>query len=84
MIFRLAATYILSLACLAGGAALGQSAEDSSAKSPSFSRPVEKNALDLFAWSDTCNVYVVRDGEAGLQDGPTRDRFWFRRVGHEF
>jgi len=65
MIFRLTAAYILSLVCLAG-AALGQTTEDSSAKSPSFSRPAGKIAPDLFAWSDTCNVYVVRDGEAAL------------------
>lgn len=30
-------------------------------------RPVEVGTnLDLFVWSDTCNVYVVRDGDAAL------------------
>ena len=29
--------------------------------------PVGPNfATDLFLWTDTCNVYVVRDGEAAL------------------
>ena len=32
----------------------------------SFSRPTAKNAPDLFAWTDTCNVYVLRDGDAAL------------------
>jgi len=32
----------------------------------SFSRPVAKSDRDLFLWTDTCNVYVLRDGDAAL------------------
>ena len=32
----------------------------------SFSQPDAKAQPDLFAWTDTCNVYVLRDGEAAL------------------
>ena len=32
----------------------------------SFSRPDAKAQPDLFAWTDTCNVYVLRDGDAAL------------------
>ena len=31
-----------------------------------FSRPDAKGQPDLFAWTDTCNVWVLRDGEAAL------------------
>ena len=37
-----------------------------SAFAASFSQPAAKNAPDLFAWTDTCNVYVLRDGDAAL------------------
>jgi glyoxylase-like metal-dependent hydrolase (beta-lactamase superfamily II) len=37
-----------------------------SAFAASFSRPTAKNAPDLFTWTDTCNVYVLRDGDAAL------------------
>jgi glyoxylase-like metal-dependent hydrolase (beta-lactamase superfamily II) len=32
----------------------------------SFARPTAKDAPDLFAWTDTCTVYVLRDGDAAL------------------
>jgi glyoxylase-like metal-dependent hydrolase (beta-lactamase superfamily II) len=32
----------------------------------SFSRPAARSAPDLFTWTDTCNVYVLRDGDAAL------------------
>jgi len=32
----------------------------------SFSQAAAKNAPDLFTWTDTCNVYVLRDGDAAL------------------
>jgi glyoxylase-like metal-dependent hydrolase (beta-lactamase superfamily II) len=67
MTFPLAAMYLASLACLAACAAAGQSAKDNAGKSlSSFSHPAAKNASDLFTWTDTCNVYVVRDGDAAL------------------
>ena len=31
-----------------------------------FSQPDAKAQPDLFAWTDTCNVYVLRDGDAAL------------------
>ena len=31
-----------------------------------FRQPAAKAFPDLFAWTDTCNVYVVRDGDAAL------------------
>ena len=31
-----------------------------------FSQPDARAQPDLFAWTDTCNVYVLRDGEAAL------------------
>ena len=32
----------------------------------SFSQPDARAQPDLFAWTDTCNVYVLRDGDAAL------------------
>ncbi len=32
----------------------------------SFRQPDAKAFPDLFVWSDTCNVYVIRDGDAAL------------------
>ena len=37
-----------------------------SAFAASFSRPAAKSVPDLFLWTDTCNVYVLRDGDAAL------------------
>ena len=34
--------------------------------SASFSLPDAKNHPDLFAWTDSCNIYVLRDGDAAL------------------
>ena len=31
-----------------------------------FSQPDAKAQPDLFAWTDTCNIYVLRDGDAAL------------------
>ncbi|MCX7420855.1 MAG: MBL fold metallo-hydrolase [Planctomycetia bacterium] len=36
------------------------------AASGSFRQPDSKAFPDLFVWSDTCNVYVLRDGETAL------------------
>src|SRR6266568_4803965 len=51
-----AAVRVLAIASLAGAQTFAAS----------FSRPDAKNAPDLFAWTDTCNVYVVRDGAAAV------------------
>ncbi len=32
----------------------------------SFSRPAAKTLPNLFVWTDTCNVHVLRDGDAAL------------------
>jgi glyoxylase-like metal-dependent hydrolase (beta-lactamase superfamily II) len=32
----------------------------------SFHQPDARNLPDLFVWTDTCNVYVLRDGDAAL------------------
>src|ERR1051325_3401191 len=32
----------------------------------SFSQPDAENYPNLFVWSDTCNVYVLRDGDTAL------------------
>src|SRR5512137_1010362 len=42
---------LCSLTCLAG---------------PAFRQPAAKTIPDLFVWTDTCNVYVLRDGDAAL------------------
>ena len=34
--------------------------------------PDAKALPDLFVWTDTCNVYVLRDGDAALLDRPGR------------
>src|SRR5436190_21320857 len=31
-----------------------------------FSQPDAKAQPDLFVWTDTCNVYVLRDGDAAM------------------
>src|SRR5258706_3343636 len=31
-----------------------------------FSKPLGRGAPDLFGWTDTCNVYLLRDGDAAL------------------
>src|SRR6187455_655992 len=31
-----------------------------------FRRPDPANHPDLYVWTDTCNVYVIRDGESAL------------------
>src|SRR5438874_1033450 len=31
-----------------------------------FRRPDPANHPDLYLWTDTCNVYVIRDGESAL------------------
>ena len=37
-----------------------------SAESPGFEQLKTASGLDLFRWSDTCNVYVLRDGDAAM------------------
>ncbi len=31
-----------------------------------FSQPAPKTNPDLFVWSDTCNVYALREGDSAL------------------
>ena len=33
---------------------------------PGFSRPAAESFPNLYAWTDTCNVYLLRDGDAAL------------------
>ena len=37
-----------------------------SASGARFSQPAAKDEPNLFAWTDTCNVYVLRDGDAAI------------------
>lgn len=36
------------------------------ASAASFAQPAPKTLPDLFVWTDTCNVHVLRDGDAAL------------------
>ncbi|HZE96566.1 MAG TPA: MBL fold metallo-hydrolase, partial [Planctomycetota bacterium] len=36
------------------------------AGSAGFHRPDPQNLPDVYVWTDTCNVYVVKDGDAAL------------------
>lgn len=49
-------------------AARPQTAEaaETADRSPRFLQPDPKGFPDLFLWTDTCNVYVLRDGDAAL------------------
>ena len=47
------------------------------AESPGFEQLKTASGLDLFRWGDTCNVYVLRDGDAGNAYRPWR----WQRVG---
>ena len=38
-----------------------------------FRQPDPANHPDLYVWADTCNVYVIRDGEAALLIGVLRN-----------
>lgn len=49
---------------LATGSAVAQQKPDVS--KPGFRQPDPKALPDLFVWTDTCNVYVLRDGDAAL------------------
>jgi glyoxylase-like metal-dependent hydrolase (beta-lactamase superfamily II) len=58
----LSAAVWLLLGCCVGGAA-----EPPASPAPQrFSQPDPKHRPDLFVWTDTCNVYVLRDGDAAL------------------
>lgn len=57
---------------------LAQSSQPQPRPGPGFAQPDATAFPDLFVWSDTCNVYVLRDGEAAvlidLGDGSVLDR----------
>ncbi|MDA1016991.1 MAG: MBL fold metallo-hydrolase [Planctomycetota bacterium] len=40
--------------------------ENPSVSTSSFRQPDAKMLPDLFVWTDTCNAYLLRDGDAGL------------------
>ena len=48
------------------------------AQAAAFGRPDPTNHPDLYSWTDTCNVYVLRDGESAILidigDGSVLDR----------
>ncbi len=54
----------LTLALLATGSAAAQ--ENPATSKPGFRQPDLKAQPDLFVWTDTCNVHVLRDGDAAL------------------
>ena len=69
---------VLTLYATAQTQALQEQSEKSPPQTPSgFAQPDAKAFPDLFLWSDTCNVYVLRDGEAAvlidLGDGSVLD-----------
>ena len=58
----LAGLCLVALSATGSAAAHGQSVASKS----SFRQPDPKAHPDLFVWTDTCNVYVLRDGDAAL------------------
>ena len=56
----------LSVCMLAVIAATWLLAVDAHGESPRFEPLGTASSLDLFMWSDTCNVYVLRDGDAAI------------------
>lgn len=58
----LAGLCLVALFATGSAAAHGQSVASKS----SFRQPDPKAHPDLFVWTDTCNVYVLRDGDAAL------------------
>jgi glyoxylase-like metal-dependent hydrolase (beta-lactamase superfamily II) len=51
---------------LTGIVVLAQPAVGPSTSLSGFSQPAPESWPDLFLWTDTCNVYVLRDGDAAL------------------
>ncbi|MEQ8787637.1 MAG: MBL fold metallo-hydrolase [Pirellulaceae bacterium] len=81
---------VLLLACAillgAAGDARSQSSPPQDAK-PGFRQPDREAFPDLYVWTDTCNVYVLREGDAALLidlgDGsllPQLERIGVKRV----
>jgi glyoxylase-like metal-dependent hydrolase (beta-lactamase superfamily II) len=58
-----AAGLVVVALCLALSGAASAAQRDST---PSFHQPDARARPDLFIWTDTCNVFVLRDGEAAL------------------
>lgn len=65
-------------ACLAGCPAPAPSGRPTAPPPPGFHRPDPARHPDLFLWTDTCNVWILRDGEnallVDLGDGSVLDR----------
>ncbi|WP_425618278.1 MBL fold metallo-hydrolase [Anatilimnocola sp. NA78] len=57
---RLVATMLFLATCHIAAA------QDQPAAKPAFQQPAAKLHPDLFVWIDTCNVYVLRDGDSAL------------------
>ena len=79
MISKRSAGVLAVLCLMAGLRTIESAAQDKPAATvPGFRQPDPKAQPDLFVWTDTCNVFVLREGDAALLidlgDGSVLDR----------
>lgn len=65
---RIAGALLLIVVCASGLSGLsGLAAQETpTVATPQLRQPDAKAHPDLFEWTDTCNAYLLRDGDAGL------------------